>query len=175
MRCPVCGTSETFVLETRHVGQGCITRRRQKCVNGHKFTTHETHTEEYKNLLRCRRELLILVKSAFSLSKAVSAVRGSGMLESLEIPPAGVKAPLPLNTPTPKKIALHPQQPPNPLIGKTAKITSLAARNGAILKGWRLDSLLTIVEVTDKGAALLSWGDIPIQRVWVRHGHLEVV
>lgn len=39
VRCPVCGSEETKVNDTRHTRD--YTRRRRECPEGHRFTTHE--------------------------------------------------------------------------------------------------------------------------------------
>lgn len=47
MRCPVCGTAETRVIETRSVDEGRVNRRRRECPECHsRFTTYERLEEK---------------------------------------------------------------------------------------------------------------------------------
>lgn len=41
MRCPVCLTPETRVLDKRDASDASATRRRRECQNRHRFTTYE--------------------------------------------------------------------------------------------------------------------------------------
>lgn len=43
MKCSLCGSPETRVLETRKEHVGAVTRRRRGCSCGHAFDTYEIH------------------------------------------------------------------------------------------------------------------------------------
>ena len=49
MICPKCGSSDTYVLETRQTASGSM-RRRRECGCGHKFTTYEVNQKQWKVL-----------------------------------------------------------------------------------------------------------------------------
>ena len=50
MNCPKCGSSDTYVLETRQTASGSM-RRRRECSDCHnKFTKYEVNQKQWKVL-----------------------------------------------------------------------------------------------------------------------------
>ena len=52
MKCPVCGSNQSLVIDSRPEGIDSTTRRRRECKDcGCKYTTYEMTDETYK---KCR-------------------------------------------------------------------------------------------------------------------------
>lgn len=92
MRCPVCGSMDDKVIESRHIAYGSSIRRRRECIAcNYRFTSYE-HIEE-KELMVIkednRRELFSLEKMLAGIQKAcekrsISQVTINKMVQDIE-------------------------------------------------------------------------------------------
>jgi len=82
MRCPICGSTNDKVLETRNIGNGSSTRRRRECLDcGFRFTSYE-HVEDKK---------IMVVKSNNTRQEFSKEKMANGIYKSLEKRPIANK------------------------------------------------------------------------------------